>query len=150
MTAQALQYLASQPWALETKTLAVMKDIAAREWQITEAVAKQLGERTGPNSTKRDDVTLININGVISRYASLFHAACGGASVETLAKAFNQALNDPDTKSIILTIDSPGGQVNGINELGEMIHAARGKKPIVAYVGGMGCSAAYWLATAAD
>ncbi|WP_163836943.1 S49 family peptidase [Spartinivicinus ruber] len=150
MTPQALQYLASQPWALETKTLAVMKDIAAREWQITEAVAKQLGERTGPNSTKRDDVTLININGVISRYASLFHAACGGASVETLAKEFNQALNDPDTQSIILNIDSPGGQVNGINELGEMIHAARGKKPIVAYVGGLGCSAAYWLATAAD
>lgn len=150
MTAHALQYLASQPWALETKTLAVMKDIAAREWQITEAVAKQFGERTGPNSTKRDGVSLISINGVISRYATLFHDICGGISVETLAKEFNQALSDPDTKSIILNIDSPGGQVNGINELGEMIHAARGKKPIVAYVGGMGCSAAYWLATAAD
>ncbi|MDE1465931.1 S49 family peptidase [Spartinivicinus poritis] len=150
MTPQALQYLASQPWALETKTLAVMKDIAAREWQITEAVAKQFGERSGPNSTKRDGVTLIGVNGVISRYASLFHAACGGASVETLAKEFNQALSDPDTNAIILNIDSPGGQVNGINELGEMIHAARGTKPIVAYVGGAGCSAAYWLATAAD
>jgi hypothetical protein len=29
-------------------------------------------------------------------------------------------------------------------------YAARGKKPIIAYVGGTGASAAYWLASAAD
>lgn len=31
-----------------------------------------------------------------------------------------------------------------------MIYQARGRKPIVAYIGGAGCSAAFWVATAAD
>ncbi|RDH41551.1 S49 family peptidase [Zooshikella ganghwensis] len=150
MTPHALQFIASEPWALETKTLEIIKSIAAREWQIPEAVFNKKGERKSFNTIKRDNVAVLNINGVISRYANIFHAVCGGTSVEMLAKEFNQVLNDPGTEAIILNIDSPGGQVNGIHELAEMIHAARGTKPIVAYVGGSGCSAAYWLATAAD
>jgi ClpP class serine protease len=49
-----------------------------------------------------------------------------------------------------VNIDSPGGEVNGANELAQAIYDARGKKPIVAYVGGAGASAAYWVASAAD
>jgi ClpP class serine protease len=40
--------------------------------------------------------------------------------------------------------------VNGANELAQAIYEARGTKPIVAYVGGSGASAAYWIASAAD
>jgi ClpP class serine protease len=47
-------------------------------------------------------------------------------------------------------IDSPGGEVNGADELARAIFEARGTKPIVAYVGGSGASAAYWIASAAD
>src|SRR5690242_21431302 len=39
--------------------------------------------------------------------------------------------------------------VTGIGEMASMIHKARGRKRITAYVGGMGASAAYWLAAAA-
>jgi ClpP class serine protease len=53
-------------------------------------------------------------------------------------------------KGIILAIDSPGGEVNGTSEFAQMVYDARGKKPIVAYVSDLGCSAAYWIASAAD
>ncbi|WP_299071988.1 S49 family peptidase, partial [uncultured Paraglaciecola sp.] len=73
-----------------------------------------------------------------------------GSSTQSVSKEFNEALSNPSVKAIVLNIDSPGGQADGIHELAEMIHAARGDKPIVAYVGGTGASAAYWVACAAD
>src|SRR5262249_42337824 len=76
-------------------------------------------------------------------------AISGGASVDALARDFNQALNDPSIRAIVLNVDSPGGEVTGISELAEMIFAARPRKRVVAYVGGMGASAAYWIASAA-
>src|SRR5690606_30987632 len=45
---------------------------------------------------------------------------------------------------------SPGGQVNGIQELSDLIYSARGKKPIIAVANHMMASAAYWIGTAAD
>jgi ClpP class serine protease len=53
-------------------------------------------------------------------------------------------------KSIVLNIDSPGGAVTGINELSAAVFAARGIKPVVAYVGGMMASAAYWVGSGAS
>lgn len=50
----------------------------------------------------------------------------------------------------MLNLDTPGGEVTGINEFAQMIFDARGKKPIVAYVDGMAASAGYWIASAAD
>jgi ClpP class serine protease len=59
------------------------------------------------------------------------------------------ALDDPTVSAIILNIDSPGGEASGANELAQAVYEARGSKPIVAYVGGTGASAAYWIASAA-
>jgi ClpP class serine protease len=52
--------------------------------------------------------------------------------------------------AILLHVDSPGGEVTGIHEFGELIHQARGVKPVWAYVEGLGASAAYWLSSAAE
>ncbi|RYZ69180.1 MAG: S49 family peptidase [Proteobacteria bacterium] len=57
-------------------------------------------------------------------------------------------VDNPKIKSIVLNIDSPGGEANGCSELSEHIFAARKVKPIAAYIGGQGASAAYWLASA--
>jgi hypothetical protein len=50
----------------------------------------------------------------------------------------------------LFSIDSPGGEANGCFELADAIFAAREQKPIRAYVGGMGASAAYAIASAAE
>jgi ClpP class serine protease len=59
-------------------------------------------------------------------------------------------LASDQVKSIILDIDSPGGEANGCSELADHIFEARGQKPIAAYIGGTGASAAYWIASACD
>ena len=74
----------------------------------------------------------------------------GATSTEVLATDIQTALDDPSIKSIVLNIDSPGGVASGMNELANLIYQGRAKKKIVAYVGGTGASAAYWIASAAE
>lgn len=59
-------------------------------------------------------------------------------------------LDNDSVESIVLDIDSPGGAVTGINEAASFIKEASKQKPITAYIGGVGASAAYWLASGAD
>jgi signal peptide peptidase SppA len=103
-------------------------------------------------ATVRDGVAVVPVVGPIFRRADAFEEMCGGesATYEALRKDFQKAIDDPMVRAIVLDIDSPGGEVNGCDELAQAVYDARGKKPIVAYVGGMGASAAYWIASAAD
>jgi ClpP class serine protease len=98
----------------------------------------------------RGDVAVIPVCGPIFRRANMLSEVSGATSIQVLAQDFNAALANDDVKSIVLEIDSPGGEVTGVSEFAEMVFAARGTKPIVAYVGGDGCSAAYWIASACE
>jgi len=75
--------------------------------------------------------------------------ASGAVSAQRLTAAFRAALNDPEVGSIVLDLDSPGGQVGGIEELANEIYQARSQKPVTAVANGLAASAAYWLASAA-
>lgn len=61
-----------------------------------------------------------------------------------------KAVNDPNVSQIMLYVDSPGGTVAGAFEAADQVAAACTVQPVVAVVGGMACSAAYLLASAAD
>ncbi len=98
----------------------------------------------------RNHVAVLPVRGTISRYGGFFFSFFGGTSTQQIAEDFTAAMDNPGVKAIVLHIDSPGGMVSGINELAEMIHRAGDKKKVIAYVGGLGASAAYWLASAAD
>lgn len=84
--------------------------------------------------------------GVISVFGPLW----GRWSYELLAHDFALVADDPSVRSIVINFDSPGGLVTGTSDLAELIYQARGAKRITAYVSGLGASAAYWLASAAD
>ena len=58
-----------------------------------------------------------------------------------------QANQDADIAAIVLDIDSPGGQVDGTEEFAQAV--ANSPKPVVAFIDGMGASAAYWVASQA-
>jgi hypothetical protein len=62
---------------------------------------------------------------------------------------FGEAIAAEDVQAIVLHIDSPGGLITGVHEFAGQIYAARNIKPVVAYISGMGTSAAYWIASAA-
>jgi signal peptide peptidase SppA len=95
-------------------------------------------------------IALLNIEGTITQKASFFSEWSGGASTEAIGKAFDAAMKDDEIGAVLMNFDSPGGGVYGVPELAEKIYSSRGKKPIYAFAGPMACSAAYWLASAAD
>ena len=98
----------------------------------------------------RDGVAVLDVKGTIFRYSNLFIEISGGTSLQILSRDFNTALENEDVKAIVLDIDSPGGEANGMVEFADMVYKARGKKPIIAFVGGSAASGAYWIASAAS
>jgi signal peptide peptidase SppA len=142
----------SEPWAITQPALETILEIAERENEKPEAVAARLGRelQNTHRVIERDGVAVIPVTGPLFRYANIFTAISGATSYEILAQDFTVALDNPDINAIILNIDSPGGEVNGCAELANMIFAARGKKPIIAYASGDAASGAYWIASAAD
>ncbi|MDQ3230854.1 MAG: S49 family peptidase, partial [Pseudobdellovibrionaceae bacterium] len=98
----------------------------------------------------RGGVGVIPVRGPLFKRANLMTEHCGATSYETVLRDFHQMLASDQVRSIVLDIDSPGGEANGCSELADHIFGARGQKPIAAYVGGTGASAAYWIASACD
>lgn len=150
--ARILAAMGREAWAITPGALEMMVDIAARELSAPSAVLREGGaplEGAGRSTQMREGVAVIAIRGPIFRHATMFDAICGATSVESLARDFAAAVDDQTVRGIVLDIDSPGGQVTGINEFAAQIAAARAVKPVVAYAGGMAASAAYWLASAA-
>lgn len=144
--------ITGDPWAITETALHTILEVAARENEAPEAVAAKLGRQlqNSYNATERDGVAIIPVTGPLFRYANIFTAISGASSYELIARDFMSALENPQISSIILDIDSPGGEVNGVSELASMIFDARSTKPIIAYASGDAASGAYWIASAAD
>lgn len=149
---RVLSRIKSEPWAITREAMDTILEIAARENESPQAVAAKLGRplENTYDVENRDGVAVLHITGPLFRYANLFTMLSGATSYDLLARDFAKAVDDRSIDAIVLNIDSPGGEASGVSEFAEMIFSARGKKPIVAYVGGAGASAAYWLAAAAD
>lgn len=93
---------------------------------------------------------VIPIVGPIQQREDIFSYFGLTVSVEGVQRAFRAALADDSVKSIVLDIDSPGGDVSGIDEMAAEILASRGAKPITAVANSWAASAAYYLASQAD
>lgn len=106
------------------------------------------GPRAG--SSIAGPVALIPIYGVIMPRANLMTEMSGGTTVAFIRAAMEDAIRDKDVAAVIGEFDSPGGSVEGIEELATWIREQRGQKPMVAVVNTMACSAAYYLAAQFD
>lgn len=109
------------------------------------AVDAQTGEDL--MTVTSDGVAIIPINGQITKGVSSF----GGASSVLVRRAIRVAGADPDVKAIMLHIDSPGGTVDGTDEMGQDIFNARSSgKPVAAHADGLMASAALWAGVQAQ
>lgn len=149
---RAFDVVCTMPWAIEPNTLRTILEIANRENLDIGAVEAQLGRPldNAHTVTVRDGVATIPVDGPIFRRADFFTQVSGATSIETLATDLHTALDDPAVTAILLAIDSPGGAINGVQEFAAMVHEARDRKPITAYISHQGASAAYWIASAAS
>jgi len=120
-------------------------DIAA----IEASMGRPLKNEEKPYEVE-NGVAKIFIDGVIAKRMNMFQRISGGVSSQLVARDFRQALKDDDVECIMLCIDSPGGDVDGTQELASEIYQARGQKPIITFSDGMMASAAYYIGAAAD
>jgi signal peptide peptidase SppA len=156
-----VQAVYGSPWFIEGETFEKIKAVVQLhvdgvrlspeeiKAQVATAVtAADRGPRRGGGM--RGTVAVIPIYGIIMPRATLMSEYSGGTAVQGLTRAFREALDDESVGSILFEVDSPGGQVDGIEELATEIRAARGRKPMVAIANITMASAAYYLACQAD
>lgn len=142
----------TSPWAIAPGKMKEIRSIYQTHMRGDKIDLKSLGLAVSPPTEYevRDGVAIIPVDGVLTKGRSFFSRLFGRSSMREIGDTFEAALDDWKVKAIVLSIDSPGGTVDGTQELVMRIEAGRGKKPIVAWGDGIVASAAYWIASAAD
>lgn len=104
-------------------------------------------DRTAGSTKKaRSQIAVVDVIGPLSQRADYF---CGWIDgYDSIAERVTSALEDSEVGAVVLRVDSPGGDLSGLEECIRTIRAVRDaeQKPIGVYVDELACSAAYWLA----
>jgi len=100
------------------------------------------------NASSADKIALIRLDGLISYGHGI--RGDGENMVDTLKEAFQQAENDPRVKAVILSVDSPGGEVTAGDTIHHALKGLNAKKPVVVFMNSIGTSAAYYIACASS
>jgi signal peptide peptidase SppA len=110
---------------------------------------------TGPGQdpvTIENGVAFVSIKGVMSKNGNLMDAMLMGGSVSTSAiKDIAMKLKDDDeVEHVVLDIDSPGGEVNGVQAAANAIRELSKEKKVTSIANDNMLSAAYWIGSAAN
>lgn len=145
-------------WLVEQLSRPAMADQCERflsasdqmaEGFIEKLEAKAKEEQEGQYE-KHGSAAVVKITGLLDRYANLLSAYFGWSSYMGIANAVSKAAADPEVKSIVLGINSPGGFTDGVWIASQAIANVRTQKPVMAQIESMGASAAYWLGSQAS
>lgn len=120
--------------------------LALRENYFASVEERQrcLAEAWGCVCDPETGIAVVSING------PTFASYWGPGTYSNLRATVEGLLDRDDVRCIVLEINSPGGDVNGLFECCEYISKANEAKPITAHVTGMCCSAAYAIAASCD
>lgn len=115
---------------------------AVEELRLSSGQSFEVDEDTG--------IAIISISGTLTPRAEICTSLSDGSQTlySTIIEAVAKAERMPSVTEIHFLIDSPGGFVSGLDPAAIAVRDC--KKPTVAMVAGMACSAAYWLATQCD
>lgn len=143
--------LAAETWMIEETGL---RRFLLRVAAIPEAAlaVTPAGLKLGESSLRVENgVARIRVAGPVLKTAPWWAEYFGieVAAVDSIREQLLAAVDEPDVKSILLDIDSPGGTVDGVAELADDIFAARDLKPIAAHASDIMASAAYWIGSQA-
>lgn len=146
-----LHHRGGQVLALETRAIGRSFPVVSgprpstRRRVLGKRVSSFLGPR-GEKKASRSEVAVVEVLGPLSQRADTF---CGWVDgYDAIAGRVTEELERPEVAAVVLRIDSPGGDVAGLEEGIRAIVAARDRaeKPIAVYVDELAASAAYWLA----
>ena len=147
----------NMPWAiLPPKLLDILSVLHSKEHgELLDDEKLEAKVESVNNADKRytveGGIAIIPIYGILSKRFNIISALSGGTSYELLEKDIRAALSDNDVKGLFLDVDSPGGAVDGMVDVTDIIYNARnGAKPIMTFANGLMASAAYHIGSAAD
>ncbi|RZM98729.1 peptidase S49 [Bradyrhizobium genosp. SA-3] len=102
-----------------------------------------------PYRTTADGIALITVMGSLVNRGAWIGSYSGLQSYEGLKFQISAAARDKDVRSIILDLDTPGGEAVGAFEVADVVREAAQTKEVVAIVNGMAASAGYAIASGA-
>jgi len=102
------------------------------------------GNRMNPSNAPKAATAIINITGAMTKYDQ----DCGPDGMKTYANLLQQCYASDNIGSIILVIDSGGGEAGAMRLMAETI--SQKNKPVGCFIDDNCCSAAYGLASACD
>ncbi len=150
------------PWVLDPDTHAQMQLILER-WasgvRLPQAdVQAAIGTAPQAAADRRQQaaqagqgaIAVVPVYGVLTHRARDLSVSTPMTSTEVLSAQMRSAADNPDISAIVLDVDSPGGSVFGVQEVGDTILSLRGRKPIIAVANAKAASGAYWVASQAD
>ncbi|MDP1623788.1 MAG: S49 family peptidase [Bacteroidales bacterium] len=96
------------------------------------------------DSLSKGSVAVIPVRGIIMKD----DVECGPRGSVSITRDIKSADSNPNIKSILLVVSSPGGTTSYTDILSDSVKNC--SKPVVAFVEGMAASAAYWIISGAD
>lgn len=147
----------NRPLVIHPEKAAVIADvlsgrigISAPEMPLTPEANRFTGRaRTATGPRIADGVAVVSVVGSLVNRGAWIGAYSGLVSYEGISAQLREAAADPSVHSVLLDIDSGGGEAGGITAVVAQIRALAAKKRVVAVVNDTACSGAYWLASAA-
>ena len=142
--------LEQTPWAIQPEKLEQIIEVL-RLRATGQEIAYLAANTPRPEPSSNNGIVgVLPVFGMMSHRVNMVSNFSGGTSTEMLGKQLKALADNPEISSIILDINSPGGEVFGMPELAADIRAIRGRKRIVALANPIAASAAYWLGASAS
>jgi len=118
-------------------------------YQLEEMDFIDIESKTG--NIEENKTVILNIDGVLEPRISFLSFFLGRAtSTLELEGILKKISKDKTITKVILSINSPGGDISSIQTVANLIYRMREDKQVIAIAKDMAASAAYWIASAAD
>ena len=145
----------SEIWAIERNFILGYLDKKENHTYTSEDLSTFFESEESENKllTIEGETAFIDITGPLSRKGPDMWDVCfgtGGTSYTEIIEALELAVEDESVKEIRLRMNTPGGTVDGVDEVAQMIAFSRKKKKVIAENHGMIASGGYWIASQAS
>lgn len=140
-----IERLAGRPLAVHTGRFAAATAVAAMKVDFDPE------QEDDPTATiLRDGVAVAHLRGPIVSHGDCFTRAMGWSDHASIGVVADALRTEPQVRAVLLVIDSPGGDVQGMFEAAEKLEALAAEKPLYAVADHNAFSAAYALAAVAE
>jgi len=138
----ALKYLTNNKFCVEPKYLEMMVNIAQDGGEI------DVQEDNANTLEVIDNVAVISVDGAMVKRGDMFSKICGMTSYAKIEKQILKAEKTNGVDTILFIVDTPGGDVAGVDNVGDKIFKTK-LKTVTLYEN-LGASGGIWAFSASD